>query len=293
LNDCVVVILNPAARGEKARRLCEKIAGLSDTALLRITTAPGEARQLAREAVEEGCRTIVAAGGDGTINEVVNGIAGAPEVHLGVLPIGTMNVFATELGIPDATNLPACWEIITAGNLRVVDLPSANGHCFVQLGGIGLDAQVVQETSWEFKKNWGPLSYLISATQIASRPPPRLALESADIGTIDGSFVLVGNGRLYGGPFVLFNDAKVDDGKLDVLVFKNLGYLDIVRYLHAIIMGFHPDLHDVEYFQTSSLTVSSAEAIPVEVDGEVIGTVPITFSVAPRALCVFAPPPQD
>ncbi len=267
--------------------MCEKIAQFSESALLRITTGAGEAGILAKEAAAEGCRTIVAAGGDGTINEVINGIAGA-DVTLGILPMGTMNVFASELGLP-VNDLGACWAAVEKGRTREVDLLYANGHAFVQLGGIGLDAQVVQETSWEFKKNWGPLSYLISATQIAARKPPRLVVEAEGAALLEGSFVLVGNGRLYGGPFVLFKDARIDDGKLDVLVFKNLGYLDIVRYLHAILMGSHPDLHDVEYFQTTRVTVRSDAEVPVEVDGEVIGSVPITFTVSPKNFRVIAP----
>ena len=108
--------------------------------------------------MREGFERIVAAGGDGTINEVVNGIAGS-DAALGLLPMGTMNVFATELGLP-SYDLNRCWEIIKAEHTRLIDLPSANGKHFVQLAGVGLDAQVVKETSLALKRNFGPLSYL-------------------------------------------------------------------------------------------------------------------------------------
>src|SRR5205823_9585989 len=111
--------------------------------------------------------------------------------------------------------------------------PNANGKHFVQLAGIGLDAQAVKETSVAFKRSFGPLSYLISAAQIASRPPPQLVIESKDTKTMEGSFVLIGNGRLYGGPFPFFKRALIDDGLLDVVVFKRIGYLDIIRYLRS------------------------------------------------------------
>jgi YegS/Rv2252/BmrU family lipid kinase len=284
--DRILVILNPAARGEKAGMMINKIAQLSHRILIRLTTMPGEARGLAREAVAEGRNIVVAAGGDGTINEVVNGIAGS-DVRLGLLPAGTMNVFAAELGLP-GSDLRKCWQIIETGRVRHVDLPRADGQYFVQLAGIGLDAQTVQETTYEFKKNFGPLSYLISATQIAARKPPRLIVETPER-TEQGSFVLVGNGRFYGGPFEIFKQAKIDDGRLDVLIFKNLGYLDIVRYLNAIVFGTHTALADVAYFQTSTLTVRSEERVPVEVDGEVIGEVPVTFGFASQKLQVFAP----
>ena len=139
---------------------------------IRVIAHPGEAEALARNAVEEGFVRIVAAGGDGTVNHVANGIAGT-NAALGLLPLGTVNVFAMELGLP-AHNLQGCWSIIEDGNVRLVDLPSANGKHFVQLAGVGLDAQVVKETSLAFKRSFGPLSYLISAAQIAARKPPKM-----------------------------------------------------------------------------------------------------------------------
>jgi len=282
--DEILVILNPAAHSEKAGREWGRINRLHH-AKVEMTKGVGDAAKLAAIAAEEGRRRVVVAGGDGTINEVVNGLGGA-DVTLGILPVGTMNVFAAELGIP--TDLQAAWDVIEAGHTRRVDLARANSQYFVQLAGVGLDAQVVQATSWNFKKNFGPLSYVISAAQIAARKPPRLFVE-ADGVTHEGSFVLVGNGRYYGGPFAFFKDAQIDDGKLDVLIFKNLGYLDIARYLGTILMGTHTDLADVAYFQTKKASVRSDETVPVEVDGEVIGTLPVTFRISSRRLRVFTP----
>jgi len=230
---------------------------------------------------------IVAAGGDGTINEVVNGLAGT-QAALGLLPIGTVNVFATELGLP-ASDLQQCWQIICEGHTRTIDLPNANGKHFVQLAGIGLDAQAVKETSLAFKRSFGPLSYLVSAAQIASRPPPRLVIESKDANTSEGSFVLIGNGRLYGGPFPFFKRALIDDGLLDVIVFKRIGYLDIIRYLQEVIFSSSITMPELEYFQTTRLRVSSQDDVPVEVDGELIGTCPVEFQMRERGLRVLAP----
>jgi YegS/Rv2252/BmrU family lipid kinase len=286
----IVVIFNPAARGEKAGKLAERVKGLSDRIELLITSAPGEARQFAVQAVAKQPRAVVAAGGDGTVNEVANGIAGS-NIPLGLLPIGTMNVFATELGIP-LNDLERAWQVIESGTARPVDLLRANHHRFVQLAGVGFDAQIVQETPWEFRKNFGPLSYLISATQIAARKPPKLLVTAPGHDPVEGSFVLIGNGRFYGGPFVLFKDAEIDDGLLDILVFQNLGYVDIVRYLQAILFGTHLDLPDVRYFQTAAADVTSEKPVPVEVDGEVIGQLPIHLDVLPDELLVLAPPPS-
>jgi YegS/Rv2252/BmrU family lipid kinase len=277
----ILVILNPAARSERAGRTWKKIETFRG-AKVKLTKAPGEARALAAWGVEQGYHTIVAAGGDGTINEVVNGLVGST-VKLGILPVGTMNVFAAELGLP--ADLAKAWEIVVAGHTRKIDLARANQQYFVQLAGVGLDAQVVQETTWTSKKTFGPLSYLASAVQIAARTPPRLVISSGDVER-EGSFVLVGNGRYYGAAIEFFHDARLDDGLLDVLIFKNLGYLDIARYLAGVVMGRHTKLDDVEYFQTKKVVVWSGDQVPLEVDGELAGVLPVTFRISSRKLRV-------
>ena len=112
---------------------------------------------------------------------------------------------------------------------------------------------MVKETSRAFKRSFGPLSYLVSAAQIAARRPPVLEIESDNAVTQDGSFVLVGNGRLYGGPFPFFKHAVIDDGLLDVVVFKQLGYLEIIKYLQNVIFTSRHSLPEVEYFQTETI----------------------------------------
>ncbi|HWL52955.1 MAG TPA: diacylglycerol kinase family protein [Chthoniobacteraceae bacterium] len=283
-----ILILNPTARSGRARGLRRRLGKLigSSPVLVRETAHPGQARSIAQWAVGKGYRRVIAAGGDGTVNEIINGIAGS-DLSLGLLPVGTMNVFAAELGLP--RSLERCWEIIEADRTCEVDLPLANGHAFIQLAGVGLDAQVIRETSHAFKRHLGPLSYLISATQIASRKPPRLTIRTAEGTTHDGSFVLVGNGRFYGGPFPVFPEARSHDGLLDVILFQNLGYLDIARYLQAIFFRFQHQLHDVVSLQTRRLQVSADMPVPVEVDGEVIGDTPIDFHFHPKPLRIVVP----
>src|SRR6476646_11084461 len=167
----IVVILNPTAGNlETAQDWQARLESIVGSWPVRVSLHAGEAETLARRAVEEGFGRIVAAGGDGTVNHVANGIAGS-DAALGILPMGTVNVFAMELGLP-VNDLDRCWEIIQTGTTRLVDLPSANGKYFVQIGGIGLDAQAVQETTLAFKRSLGTLSYLISAAHIAGRQPP-------------------------------------------------------------------------------------------------------------------------
>jgi YegS/Rv2252/BmrU family lipid kinase len=281
-----VVILNPAAGNGQPKHWQERIEGIVGGRPVYVTSHSAEAEALARRAAEEGFRKVVAAGGDGTVNEVVNGIAGSSSA-LGLLPIGTVNVFAMELGLP-WRNLELCWDIIQSDDMRLVDLPSANGRFFVQLAGVGLDAQVVKETSLAFKRSFGPLSYLISAAQIAARQPPKLFIESASTSVDEASFVLVGNGRLYGGPFPFFKHAIIDDGLFDVVLFKRLGYLEIIKYLQNVVFSSDISAPDIEYFQTKHLRVSSAQDVPLELDGELAGSCPIDFRIQKKALRVLA-----
>jgi diacylglycerol kinase (ATP) len=280
----LAIIFNPAARGEKARSLEEKVRSLTGPDTPLFTSRPGETAALARQLAQEGHSTIVAAGGDGTINEVINGIAGL-DISLGILPTGTMNILACELGLP-TTQLEQCWEIIQSGFTRSIDLAMANDQYFVQLAGIGLDALAVRETDLNMRKTIGPISYIFAAAQIIGRPAPRLEICFNERETMGGCFVLVGNGRFYGGPLSFFPNAKNDDGLLDVLVFKHQGYLDIIRYLQGILIGNHADFADIEYRQIHSLRVISDRRVPVEIDGEVSFHTPVHFRVGPSKLRV-------
>jgi len=270
------VIFNPTARGEKSRRLrafLESKAGPHVT--LAPTRGPNDAQRLAADAVAAGADCLVAAGGDGTINEVVNGL-GTAGVPLGVLPLGTANVFARELRIPFGRE--KAWAIIEQGRTRTVDLGCADSlgarRYFVQLGGIGFDAAAIQAASWELKKKLGPLSYVLAGWQVLGRRPPP-------------PMVLIGNGRYYGGPFTVFPRSQLDDGKLDICVFEKGGYYHAARYALAVFFRCHTRLRDVRYFQAATYT--HAGALPFELDGEWIGTTPVTFSVLPRALRVIVP----
>jgi diacylglycerol kinase (ATP) len=285
-----VIILNPTAGNlDTVRERQERVESVVGAWPIRVTSHGGEAEALTRRAVEEGFGRIIAAGGDGTVNQVANGIGGSNAV-LGILPMGTVNVFAMELGLP-LNDLQLCRDVIEAGNVRLVDLPSANEKYFVQLGGVGLDAQAVKETSLAFKRSLGPLSYLVSAAQIAARQPPKLFAESEEDASIrEGSFVLVGNGRLYGGPFPFFKQAVIDDGLLDVVVFKRLGFLEIIKYLHDVVFSSDIRVPEIEYFQTRRLRVTSDRDVPLELDGELAGNCPVDFRMHEKALRVLAPP---
>jgi YegS/Rv2252/BmrU family lipid kinase len=284
----IFVIFNPAARGEKSQRLRAFLdAKAGPTVTLAPTRRAGDAKTLAAEAVAQGYEVVVAAGGDGTINEVVNGL-GTSGVALGVLPLGTVNVFAQELGIP--RDFDAAWGVIEAGEVRTIDLGCAEAQgqrrLFVQLAGVGFDAQAVRAANWELKKKLGPLSYLWAGAQVLWEP--RRVVEVMPGGR--GSIVLIGNGRLYGGKLALFPEARLDDGKLDVCVFERWSGLAVTRYVLGVMQGNHTRLPDVKYFQTEQFECRcDSTPVPYELDGEDAGEAPVRFSVLPRALRVIAP----
>jgi len=264
----------------------DNAAGLA----LYATRSAEEAEALSRRFADQGEPVVIAAGGDGTLNAVVKGLAGT-RTALGVLPTGTMNVFARELGIP-YDNLDRAFEVILEGNVQEVDLFEANGVPFVQLAGVGFDAQVIEETTWETKKVLGPLAYLLSAVKVLGERPPRMIVESDDGRREEGVAVLAGNGSLYGGQFKLFHRADNADSKLDVLVFKEAGYKLVRDSLRGIALGkVDFDNSTVTYFQTEGLTVRADREVPLEVDGELAGRAKeVVFrDEQPEKLRVLAP----
>ncbi|MEI7775726.1 MAG: diacylglycerol kinase family protein [Verrucomicrobiota bacterium] len=284
------IILNPAARIARRKRVAERLAQLAGEACIRLTESSGHATELARIAVAQGFKTIVAGGGDGTVNEVLRGIAGA-QVRLGVLPLGTMNVFARELALP--LKWEAAWERILRGDSRWVDLGWVNGAPIAQLAGVGFDAEVVESVSARWKLYAGPLAYVAAACRRLGRPLPRLTAQAAEIGTLPAAWVLVGLGRYYGGPFPVFPRGSNTNGLLEVVVVDSFDPRKALNSLTRLAWAGHTQLPGITYFQTSKLLVRSSAASPslleepaLEVDGEWRGRGAVEFSVTPRGLCV-------
>lgn len=300
VDDGIPVIVNPAARSARSGDWMPRIRDLSPRVRLCPTDRPGHARELARGLASAGAPVVVAAGGDGTINEVVNGLAEAAAdspggaATLGILATGTMNVFAAELGLPGAHRLTRAWEIIERGNRRSVDLWQANERFFVQLAGVGLDAEIIRGTSWEQKKLLGPLSYVVSAAHLLAETHRRLRVRHPQGADVEGVLVLLGSGQRYGGPFRLFRSADPADGLLDVIVLKEAHYVDLLELLTAASFTGFENCVEVEYFQAETLEVvgvddGSASGVPVQVDGDLAGETPVVFRPAPRRLDVIVP----
>lgn len=286
-----VIIQNPqSGSGDHADAVRDR-AELVGYALERTENA-GDALSLSREAAEAGVSTIVAAGGDGTVNEVVRGIDQAEafaDVTLGVLPLGTGNNFAEQIGI---TDLDGAFAVLEDGDRRRIDLGRADDRLFVNSCVAGLTANSSSETSSDMKNRIGTLAYVITTLRSMSD------FESLPL-TIDGAesesgtsawtgealSVLVGNGRRFtteGG-----EQANMEDGRFDVTVIKDAPALDLMgdRVVERL---FGRDSPHIDRFQTSSLTITidTPETIRFSLDGEIIQRKRLSLDIQPRTLAV-------
>lgn len=282
------LIFNPTARSQKGARTRQFLMQHANRFALYATNTGEEATELAKRFARDGEPVVIAAGGDGTLNAVVSGLAGS-RTAIGVMPAGTMNVFARELGIP-AKSLDKALEVIDQGLIREIDLFSANNAPFVQMAGVGFDAMVIEETKWETKKLLGPLAYLLAAVKVLGEKPPLMEVITNDGRREQGVAVLCGNGSLYGGQFKLFRNASNLDSMLDVIVFKESGYRLVIDALHGIAQGGIDLSESTSYFQTEELTVKSDRPVPVEIDGELLGRFnEVRFRETATRLRVLAP----
>jgi diacylglycerol kinase (ATP) len=292
------VIFNPAAKGQKAERFRTLLTSVASECSLKQTAAAGDARKLAADAVREGFESIIAAGGDGTLNEALNGIGdvadGFKRARIGVLPLGTVNVFARELGIP--TKPEAAWAVLRRGNERLIDLPhveSGDGDdrkrtYFVQLAGAGLDARAIELVDWSLKKKIGPLAYIAAGLKALGEEQTSL-LVSDGTRSVRGELVLVGNGQLYGGDFYMFPNASLTDGKLDVCVFPKADWFTLLKCGIPLLLTGKPPASAVVRMSTASFTVVGRATSRFEVDGELGSALPARFGVQPSALRVICP----
>jgi len=267
------LIMNPNARSERAKRAHRFVMKNPTEFVIYATKSPEEAGELASFFANKNEKIVIAAGGDGTINTVVRGLSGS-DTALGILPTGTMNVFARELGIPSA-KLSQAYSIIKEEHIVEVDLFEVNGMPFAQMAGIGLDARIIEETSEEQKKALGPIAYGIAAAKVFGENPPKMTVVLDDEVSIEGVCVLVGNGGLYGGQFTLFEEADNSDNLMDVLIFKEAGYRGLLDFLKGLkslsSANDFSEAKSIEYRQVSKMHITSQTPIPLELDGEYAG----------------------
>ena len=288
------VILNPKAgrgKGEKTRADLE--AELKRQGLffeIAPTEYAGHAIELAAEAARE-YDVVVAAGGDGTANEVANGILKSNGAVMGLLPIGSGNDFARAMKIPK--KLAEAVTVLARGKTKKIDIGLVNGRHFPNGLGIGFDALVVRE-SMRIQRLRGLLIYLTAVIKsVFKYDSPHMTLQLDGETKVDDRvfMVTVGNGISLGGGFILTPDAKNDDGVFDVCVFHHLTKPKIFLNLPKVFWGGHTKIKEVEMFRASEVDVFSSEPVEAHVDGELISDEEGHFRarLLPRTLEIVAP----
>ncbi len=251
------------------------------------TDSPGHATQLARDAAAAGASAVFACGGDGTVNEVVNGLAETPAA-LGVLRGGMGDVFAREVGI--SRRVEAALTSQLAGDRRRFDLGKVNDRRFLLMAGVGIDAEVVHAVPDVWKRRLGSTSYALwTVKRLLRYRPTRVELTIDGVSrTADLSWLLLGNTRSYGGIARITSQALVDDGYLDAYLFEGRGYVWKALTALRLALRRHHGARGVSFHRLQQLTIETP-GLAVQADGEYIGQTPLTFSVDPQALDVLLP----
>jgi len=285
------------------------------------TSESGEATALARKAVLNGASVVIAAGGDGTVNEVSCGLVHTDAI-LGVLPVGTTNVWALQMRIPTISPLlgpgprltkfmvdleertdrvlPLNYlrsilldaaRVLVRGVVRRVDVGRVNERYFLMWAGVGLDAAVTESVTSEDKRNLGTWAYVGTALDRVREyesTPVTLILDG-QVKRIHTPLVIASNIQLYGGVLPLGARACVDDGKLDVCVFKGEGLFTFVQHVLRVVSRQHLRDPEIEYYQSKEVIVRASVPLPVHADDEPFTHTPVTIRIVPGALKVIVP----
>lgn len=292
-----VIIANPTSGSyiyhrHQLEETMEFLRGYGWQIELKLTQAAGDARHLTREAIDAKMDVVIAAGGDGTINEVIQGLVGS-ETALGVLPVGTANVWAREMGIP--LDIAGAGEILAYGRTRHIDVGCVrdrdHDRYFLLMVGIGFDGEVTRAVEKKFLKRLGVVGYLLASFWLS------LGYDSFQVYTKIGERefktralqIVVGNTRLYGGAVKFTWQAQCDDGLLDVCIVRKRSKFRRIFIVLDFLLRRKQRSQWVSYDKSATVEVRTRKPVAMQVDGDPCGNTPASFSIAPRALKVIIP----
>ena len=286
----MIIVFNPVAGRRRAHLLWRVLDVLVANGIrldLAETHRAGHAEALAREAARRGEQMVVAAGGDGTIAEVANGLMGTP-ARLGVIPLGTANVLAHELGLPFAPKSVAA--ALAFGRTRTLWPGQANGpdgvRLFVQMLGVGFDAHVVHNLPFPLKKVFGKGAYVMQSMRELMRykfPSIRLRIDDAET---EAASVIISKGRLYGGRFRLAMDAVPSDPGFSVVLFDRTGAAAAMMYGAALPLNLLGRAPGVRHIRARRIDFLQNAVVPAQTDGDRAGWAPLWVSDAPGPIQV-------
>lgn len=301
-----VFIVNPRAGGGKAEQawpgVVRKLEAQGLDYEVLTTQAQGDGTTLARKALKEGATTVVAVGGDGTIHEVVNGFYEDdrplnPDARLGILPVGTGSDMIKTLGIPVSDD--GAIAVLQRGQARAIDLARLSyvdpqgrevQRLFINIASAGLTGAVIDAMRHMPGFIGGSAAYMLASvtTLLTFKAfPLHLTVDGVDRPTEKAMMVVVGNGRYFGGGMHVLPQSQPDDGLLDVVILKEQSVPELLMNFPKLYAGTHLNLPFVELLKAKKVTLSGAQPLLVEVDGEQPGVTPATIEVMPQALQVL------
>jgi diacylglycerol kinase (ATP) len=289
------IIYNPSSgREELVRKLpyiLQKFEKAGIETSCSATEKEGDATYAAGEAIRRGFDIIIAAGGDGTVSEVINGMA-EHDVRppLGMLPFGTTNDLARALGIPRQWEQAA--DLIIGQKTRAIDIGKMNDRYFINIAGGGSLTELTYEVASKMKTVLGQLAYYIKGLEKLPRLKPlRLQMKGPGIDLQEEAMLfLIANSNSVAGFERLAPGATIDDGLLDVIVIRKMSLPEFIRLVGLVIRGEHMNDPGVIHFQTNELDISSSDPVLVNMDGEMGGSLPSHCRVLPHHLQIFVDP---
>ena len=291
----VNLIVNPIA-GNKALRSIKNIEDLLNkkaSLTTFITQKKGDAELFAKQISSQfsvpSSQLVIVAGGDGTFNEVINGILSSKEsaakkkiVPLALIPLGTTNVLAKELNIPE--NVGKAVHLALTGTAKKISLGRINGRYFALMAGIGFDGEAVLRAKDSMKKISGKEAYIFSGINALIKYNPSLIEVKTSEGTFTGYTAVVGKAKCYGGNFHVTPQASLTEPLLDLCLFKGKTRKDLIRFISGVIRERHLNFNDVFYGKFSELEITSNKEVHVQIDGDYFGTLPAKIDVVKDAI---------
>ncbi len=289
------LIYNPTSGREEMRRrlpeVLQRLEGYGFETSTHATTGAGDASLAAADASRRGFDIVIAAGGDGTINEVAGGLAEMDyRPPLGVLPLGTTNDLARALGIPRSWD--AAIDLIADGIMKPIDIGRLNRRYFINIAGGGSLTELTYEVPSKMKTMLGQLAYYMKGLEKLPRfRPIKMKVESEEMKLHEEMMLfLVANSSSVGGFEKLAPDARIDDGVMDVFLLRRCNLADFIRLVSIIIRGERVLDPLLVHFQTKHITIESQDHVQLNLDGEFGGTLPAEIEVLPAHLNIFVDP---
>ena len=290
MRSSLLLIANPAAKGASGNRI-EQAAMLFQSegydVNISLTGKKGDAEEYAREAARKGIPLIVAAGGDGTFNEVINGIVHT-DTSMAILPMGTTNVLAKELGIPEDVEgavkkaLAGKVRTVSLGKIDLIRATPAISRYFCLMAGIGFDGETVHAVNEAWKKYSGKGAYIFSGLKTLIGYSPRPLTFLVDGETFSGFSAIIGKASKYGGHYRVTPDADLGHPQLSLIIMQGKRRSDIIRYVWGIMQGSHLRMKDIIYRRARTVRVEGSARI--QIDGDYLGETPAVINVIPDAL---------